>query len=43
MDFTLKKKTVFDLFISVLKVLTLFYASLDQSICSVSLMWDILI
>ena len=38
-----KQNTGFDLFLSVLKILTLFYASLDQSICPVSHIWNILI
>ena len=42
-DFTLKKNLLLDLFISVLKILTLFYVILDQSICPVSLVLDILI
>ena len=42
-DFTIKKNLLLDLFISVLKILTLFYGILDQSICPVSLLLDILI
>ena len=38
-----KKSIVFDLFISVLKMLALFHANLDQSICPVSHIWDTLI
>ena len=37
------KNIVFDLFVSVLEILTLFYASLDQLLCPVSHIWDILI